>query len=41
MNDVETCLHILSTEPKQLKETYKYVSDENRYGKKYQINHSN
>ena len=33
--DVETCLHILSTEPDQLKKTYEYVSDENRYGKKY------
>ena len=35
MKDVETCLHILSTEPSQLKRTYEYVSDENRYGKKY------
>ena len=33
--DVATCLHILSTEPEQLKKTYEYVSDENRYGKKY------
>ena len=33
--DVETCLHILSTEPEQLKKTYEYVSAENRYGKKY------
>ena len=33
--DVETCLHILSTDPEQLKKTYEYVSDENRYGKKY------
>ena len=33
--DVETCLHILSTESEQLKKTYEYVSDENRYGKKY------
>ena len=33
--DVETRLHILSTEPDQLKKTYEYVSDENRYGKKY------
>ena len=33
--DAETCLHILSTEPDQLKKTYEYVSDENRYGKKY------
>ena len=30
--DVETCLHILSTEPEQLKKTYEYVSAENRYG---------
>ena len=35
MKDVETCLHILSTEPSQLKRTYEYVSDEKRYGKKY------
>ena len=35
MKDVETCLHILSTDPEQLKKTYEYVSDENRYGKKY------
>ena len=33
--DVETCLHILSTDPEQLKKTYEYVSAENRYGKKY------
>ena len=33
--DVETCLHILSTDPEQLNKTYEYVSDENRYGKKY------
>ena len=33
--DVETCLHILSTEPSQLKRTYEYVSDENKYGKRY------
>ena len=33
--DVETCLHILSTDPEQLEKTYEYVSDENRYGKKY------
>ena len=33
--DVESCLHILSTESEQLKKTYEYVSDENRYGKKY------
>ena len=33
--DIETCLHILSTDPEQLKKTYEYVSDENRYGKKY------
>ena len=32
--DVETCLHILSTDPEQLKKTYEYVSAENRYGKK-------
>ena len=35
MKDVETCLHILSTEPSQLKRTYEYVSDENKYGKRY------
>ena len=33
--DIETCLHILSTDPEQLNKTYEYVSDENRYGKKY------
>ena len=33
--DVETCLHILSTDPEQLNKTYEYVSDKNRYGKKY------
>ena len=33
--DVETCLHILSTDPEQLNKTYEYVSDEKRYGKKY------
>ena len=33
--DVESCLHILSTDPEQLNKTYEYVSDENRYGKKY------
>ena len=35
MKAVEICLHILSTEPSQLKRTYEYVSDEKRYGKKY------
>ena len=35
MKDVEACLHILSTEPSQLKRTYEYVSDENKYGKRY------
>lgn len=25
INDIETCLHVLSTEPNQLRETYKYV----------------
>ena len=33
--DIETCLHILSTDPEQLNKTYEYVSAENRYGKKY------
>ena len=33
--DIETCLHILSTDPEQLNKTYEYVSDEKRYGKKY------
>lgn len=33
INDVETCLHILSTNPQELQKTYSYVL--NNYGEKY------
>ena len=33
INDVETCLHVLSTDPQELQKTYSYVL--NNYGEKY------
>lgn len=36
--DVETCLHILSTEPIELRKTYEYV--ENKYGLKFLNSHT-
>ena len=33
INNVETCLHVLSTDPQELQKTYSYVL--NNYGEKY------